>query len=420
MKEKLIYLYYLVLLLVLVSWTDPSSSPAMAIRLAYMTALFVPTIFWQRSWLPAVFTCFVSISQYGISYSYLPDSIVTYLWIILFLFVLYRHREKISLVPVSLMLLPLYVFIIDFITSGTIFHVSYVLAISCLMFYLFDKDYSDSSNKMSLAFIIITVTLCYYFLFFKDTFSQSLGKYDTDLERVLWTDPNYLGCLIGMGVMCCITRVRDTFISNYLRILLYIIIGVAIAVMVMNASRGALVAVSCGLVYYLLVSKTKMLYKILFTALIIGFLYYLYNNSYFDLLLYRIQGDETGSGRSEIWISRLEAFFSGSIFNMIWGYGHEGCMTLGTSFTIGNHNDYIAFLVEYGFIGLSLFLSTLLYPLKKIKEVGGDSTHVVASVIYLATCCFSLEPLTLGRIPYYMFYIYILMLVNSNYRMLKK
>ena len=95
-------------------------------------------------------------------------------------------------------------------------------------------------------------------------------------------------------------------------------------------------------------------------------------------------------------------------------------MTLGTSITIGCHNDYVAFLTEYGLIGFILFIYTLTYPLIKSKVIGGDNTHIVASTIYLASCCFTLEPFSLGRIPYYMFYISIILLVNRNYKNLKE
>ena len=420
MKEKYIYFYYIVLLLVLVSWTNPNTSPSFMVRLLYMASLFLPTVIWKQSWLPAVFTCFISISQYGISYSYLPDTVATYMWLALLLFMLYGHKNKLSLAPLSLLVLPIYVLTIDFTTNGEIHHIFYVLIVACILLYFFSQDYNDASFKMSIAFIVTTIVLCYYFLFFKDTFSQSLGKYDTDLERISWTDPNYLGCVIGMGVMCCIIRLRESSNKLYIRALICFTIALSIVVMIMNASRGALVAISLGIAYYLFVSKIKISYKIIFSILIIGFIYYLYNNSYFDLLMYRIQNDETGSGRSEIWVNRLTAFFSGSFLNIVFGYGQDEAMTLGTSITIGCHNDYVAFLTEYGLIGFILFIYTLTYPLIKSKVIGGDNTHIVASTIYLASCCFTLEPFSLGRIPYYMFYISIILLVNRNYKNLKE
>ena len=412
-KERLIYLYYLVLTLILVSWTDASSSPSMIVRLAFMTATFVPAFKFRNSWLPAVFTCFLSICQYGISYSYLPDTISVYMYLVIIMYVLYRNKVQMALFPKSLIILAAYVLAVDLIADTTIYHIFYALVITCLIVNLFDKDYVDASSKLSTAYIIVTMVLCYYFVFFRDTFAISYN-YDSGLERVSWTDPNYLGCVIGMGAMCCGEKLIDEELKKYHRLLLFLIFGTAVTIMVMNASRGALLALALGVSVLLYKANIKYYYKVFIVISTFVFIVYLYNNSYFDLLEYRIQNDETGSGRSTIWANRLHAFFSGNLFHQIFGYGRNATMTLGTNTHIGCHSDYVAFLVEYGYIGICLFLNTLLYPVRKALSDKKRFPMVLAFTVYLAACCLTLEPLTLGRIPYYMFFVLILLLTNKS------
>ena len=414
-KTYYIYIYYLVLLLIMVSWTSPTSAPSTIVRMLFMGAVFFPTIYIRKAWLPAVLTCFLSIGQYGISFSYLPETISLYMWLMLVLFILYGGKRILPIFPHWLFVFPFYIVLRDLFADDSIYHIFYALIVTCLASYLFGNDYDDAENKMSMAFIVVTVVLCYYFLFFRNNFTESYGKYGTELERVLWTDPNYLGCVIGMGVMCCGIKLTDKSLSKFFRVLLLSVIGISVVVLIQNASRGALVAVLLGCSVLFLTSPVKIFYKILFLCLAVTFLVFLYNNSYFDLLVYRVENDSTGSGRTVIWERRLEVFSQSSLLQSIFGYGHDAAMTLGTPYRVGSHNDYIAFLVEYGLIGLVSFLYMLAFPIIQILKKGEviGLYQVLTLSVYIAVCCLTLEPFTLGRIPYYMFYLYIILVVNK-------
>lgn len=402
----------------MVSWTSSTTFPPFIFRISFMGALFLPVLYIRNSWLPAIFTCFLSISQYGISYSYLPESISIHMMLIVSLLLLYQNKKKLVVFPNLLYFLPFYVFIIDLLTDGSVYHIFYILVITCSLSFVFNKDYTNAEKKMSIAFISITVVLCYYFLFFRDRFTESYGKYGTDLERVLWTDPNYLGCVIGMGTICCGIKLTDKKISKIVRLMLALIFCTSLMILIMNASRGSLLAVLFACSVLFIMSPVKIIYKLIFISFVIFFIYVLYNNSYFELLEYRIENDYTGSGRTIIWDKRLTAFFEGPILNIVFGYGHERTMVLGTGSTyyVGCHNDYIAFLVEYGVIGFLMFLGILLFPIMKIisTKLILEISHVFTIISYIAVCSITLEPFTLGRIPYYMFYLYAILVVNKS------
>jgi len=71
----------------------------------------------------------------------------------------------------------------------------------------------------------------------------------------------------------------------------------------------------------------------------------------------------------------------------------------------------VAFLVEFGFVGLFAFLYMFFSPLKNIRRLPKYyRTALLSAVIYLALTGASLEPLTAGRFPYWAFYFMILVL----------
>ncbi len=414
-----IYIYYLILLLIMVSWTNPTTAPSTIVRMLFMGVVFLPTIYIKNAWLPAVLTCFLSIGQYGISFSYLPETISLYMWLMLALFILYGRKKRLNIFPRWLYIFPFYVILIDLFADNTIYHIFYALIVTCLASYLFGNDYDDAEKKMSIAFIVVTIVLCYYFLFFREEFTESYGgQLGVELERVLWTDPNYLGCVIGMGTICCGIKLTDRSLNKLIRLVLLAVIGISLIVLIQNASRGALVAVLLGFSVLFLSSPVKIFYKMLFLCLVIVFLVFLYNNSYFELLEYRMENDSTGSGRTIIWERRLTEFFQAPFLTVLFGYGHDAAMTLGTPYRIGSHNDYVAFLVEYGLIGLASFLYMLAFPIMKTLRQGGlvGLYQVLTLSIYIAVGCLTLEPFTLGRIPFYMFYLYIILVANKYHK----
>ena len=82
--------------------------------------------------------------------------------------------------------------------------------------------------------------------------------------------------------------------------------------------------------------------------LIVGLVIYLYDEGYFDLLLYRIENDDSmGSGRGDIWKKKLLSFSETcSTFEWIFGVGIiKGFMLAFTGGGYGFHNVFVAFFI---------------------------------------------------------------------------
>jgi O-antigen ligase len=191
-------------------------------------------------------------------------------------------------------------------------------------------------------------------------------------------------------------------------------IVISLPTLLLNASRGAMLSVVCAFVFLSMFSKIKPWQKIGIVLMGAVGVIYLYNNQYFDLLLYRIENDSGGgSGRTEIWEAKFRAFSQGNIAQILFGNGYYGGMTI-TGRYMGFHNDFVGFLVEYGIVGLCLLLYMLYYPIRMFFKRGIIQPDVMVIVFYLATCFITLEPFGLALLPYYSFYMYALLLSNRN------
>jgi len=420
MKNKLFYLYYIVLLIILVSRTNQDTPPIFLLRIVFLAAVVIPPMLSKfTNWLPVILTCFLTITSYGFAYSYMPTMMYIYAGIML-LFSIFISQKKNKHIPIPkiLVVILIYMFIVDIITGTRIENVLYVIFIVTIFCIFIDKKDSFIVNKFSLAFAISSLVLSIFFIVNRDLFTVTYN-YVQGMERSGWTDPNYFGTILGIGAVSSIIElIRNKKNSLIVRIIFIASIALSLPTIFISASRGAVLALIVSFVIILMFSQIKAKYKLFIVLIAVIFTFYLYNNSYFDLLIYRIENDDGGgSGRSEIWQNKLDFYLNrGNIMNWLIGFGNYGGLKIGLNETVGFHNDYLAFLVEYGLIGLILFLYMLAYPVLKMYKKSKERPFVWASLIYLALCCITLEPLSAatGRFTYWAFYMYIVLLAHSS------
>ena len=427
MKKKktniYVVIYYAILLLMLVSRKDATSEPSLIIRIGFLIAVITPCIFSKSVSYPAIITMFLTISRYGFAYSYMPYMTYIYAFITLIVVLIYtRYNKDYHIkIPPFLIFFTIYVFLVDTITGIENSHskfpedIFYCYMILLCFFVISSKSYTQTIKQLPYTFVITTIVLSLYFLLNRNQFAQDYG-YNSGLERSGWTDPNYFGMVIGMGSVICIIKIMNrewkrlafsekiTYISGLI---------VSIPALILNASRGALLSLIASFIIVIAFSKVKVVYKILIVLLCLIGIVSLYNNNYFELLEYRIANDDgTGSNRTTIWIEKLNAYINGAPISWIFGYGYAGGGYI-TGSGLGFHNEFVAFLVDYGIIGLSLLCYMLYYPLKCISRKNNNYYAVVALIIYLVMCLMTLEPLSLAILAFFAFYLYIILLSKT-------
>lgn len=423
-----ICVYYLVMLLVLLSWNNGEVAPPMIMRLVYLAFILFPVVVIRKYifYYPIVLAVFVSISKFMFSFSYMPTDVDIYTMITILWFANITINgwcpSKLfgNEIVTYLLLSVFYISAIDIIDNGSVTPISYCIVI--ILFLLSSVKSRISTSLLLTSFSIVSFVLSLAFILFREQYA--IDYYSTTvsysgLERSSWTDPNYFGCLIGFGVITSLIKLRNFTRLKLINKLFFISVCVlSLIAIVINASRGAVMAVCIAFMFYIFFTRTQFRYKIFIGLGILIFIWFLYTNDYFELLFYRIESDSgSGSGRTDIWVKKINSYVSGNGLNMLFGYGNQGGVNLGFSHARGFHNDFIAILVEYGVIGFIMFVGMFIKPLIKASKMNGVKSASIVILSYLFTVMMTLEPLTIGYIPYWLI-IYLFFMVSTEKRIL--
>lgn len=406
-RQILLIIYYLFLFLLETPLMGSVGVPSAFVRILYIILLVAPICMYDKYYLPFVVLASYSISKFGTAVTLMPTEV----WYYVPLFVFFAAPSKFAgdrylKIPSIIIVLCASVLFVDFITSQTL-QDDFICLLILILFFFYCIPRIDSEfyfNCFSHTFIVIALILSLELIFAGNQYVQSYGY--TDMERAIWADPNYLGGVMGMGVMAAaVLYIRKCAFS--LKVYLLSSIMLMITALVLNASRGALLATISGVFVILMMGKRiKIWQRALLLSVAAVFVIFLYNNSYFELLEYRLENDSGGgSGRTGIWLIKLDEFFKNSnLFQLIFGRGYDGGLKAGFSYNRAFHNDFIAFLVEYGFIGFVSFVTLMLYPLKRVwfKDKG-----VLGCMVFIFVNCMTLEPFSLGMLIYYFFWLYV-------------
>ena len=410
------YIYYILLLAIFLSWNNFSTVPGPIVRIVYWGAVIVPVIVWKKSWLVPVVLLFYSLAKCSYTSSFLPAENYTYIVSVLLVSIFVHARNRLK-TPLCLYLMLIVPFIIN-TAANTTEQISFASFMIILFLLIIDGNDDKQLDMMSLSFIVLSLVLSISYYLYGSNFASVLNEYEN--ERIGFADINYVGCIMGFGViMALVSLIYDSKVPILKKAFYIFVIVISIISMLSNASRGSILALGVGVIVIILFSHISIRLKIVISLFIVGLLVVLYNNHYLDLLLFRIENDEIGggTGRVDIWRDKWAAFSSSSsMLNIILGYGYEGGRRLGGGYAF--HNDFLAFLVEYGIVGLIVLLSFLSTPL--IRSNKENRPIVLASLAYLITVGLTLEPLAAGRLPFYAIWLYAYLAANYDFQRIDK
>ena len=360
---------------------------------------------------------FSTVSKFSPYPTFMPTDIYIYAIFIGLLFVILNRNSRDFQYPKGLVILVLYTIMVDLLTSGTVHSVSYCLLLLLLLSYFTDNKDNNYKFLLSLSFSLATFVLS---LIFFSSMSEFMVLVDASqsVERVEWTDPNYFGYVIGMGCTCSIINLfQNNIEKKIIRFFLITTVILSFIVLVLNASRSAVLSVLVVAMIILLFSKVKTFYKLLASLAGVLLAFYIYSEGYMDLLMYRVQegmGD-AGGGRIYIWQRKLDAYsLQSNILSIIFGLGYTDGYNLGYGRGQGFHNDFIALLVDYGVVGFLLFTIPIIKILFRFIK---SNIYATCLTLYLILCGMTVEPFTLGMMPYYLFFMYVLYVYRNPYNL---
>lgn len=419
MKDKILYIYYFVLMLALALYTNMNASPNIVIRLGYLAAMIIPLLK-KVELFPAIIVCALGISKNTFAYPLMPTDIVYYIVLTLgFAFISLYHRDYTTNINPLFYYALIYVALNDISMLGGLSQMTIMFFI-CILFYLcVEEDIDIGCQYLPLAFILISLTISFWAIFFPEAQTNTYNKVG-EVEQIGWTDPNYLSVALGTGL---VVAVKDLFKGGnkqlYTLISCLTILGSSIALLLL-ASRGAILSVIFATTVFIVISKTSIRTKVIAFVAAVILILYLYTNNYLDFVMARFEQDDSAGGhnRTEIWLSKINDFYLlDNPLNWIFGVGQfEGEKLgkfLGSSVSgVSTHNDFLSILIYYGFLGVCVFLCIITYPLRICSKE--ELPYIIALLVYLLACSMTIEPLAHGNFVYWGFLFYIIVLARNS------
>jgi len=310
--------------------------------------------------------------------------------------------------------------------------------------YLFKKaDYA-----IKIVFFIWLITLAFAFnslIYGEDLFSVSninsaernlvldtgiKGSYAVNkgIDLNYFSSSQAIGALISLmfivyrkeliSIVSVPVFLKRTFVHRSFPIVLFLLMGLEVWLVFRGLSRGGILVFFAGItaLVFILRNNKYLLYGGLF---LVGLYFIMDKVGIVDLLMERITKDESGtSGRDLIMLGMFGSIYSqGGILQIIFGGGNgwpwwefwefnpwdKGIMP-------SSHNQWLSIFVNFGIVGLGLFLMPLYQGLRNSIR---NSNPINNIRIVLFICVFvysmSLEPLIFSQ------YVWFLLALSATY-----
>lgn len=391
--------YMLILMVIFIILLNPNAQIPLIQRTLFSGLILIP-VFFELKILPAVLLLFLGINSQSFATIFLPYNL--YIPIVtLFYYILYNNKS-------SNVVKEIIILVIFF--SIALLHIDINNCFVWIFLTILLSDMVNNKDDLKLlfcAFIILSFFLSLlYLILWKDLAVQ---YYSTDIEYANWTNHNVFGAVIAAG--SSLASAYTIGILKFEKTLSFTILSVATMIisffaLTLNGSRGAFLAFTLSTIYMVTISQTKLFFKLIIILLGTAVVVWIFKNNFFDLLIYRMEIDETKTGgRSIIWGTKLNLFMmSENPLQFILGIGQTACNNLG--WHISTHNDFMTALIAYGFIGFCIFIyCVFIYP---IKMAGNNKLVVSAMLMYLFIECCVLEPIFRGYFVEIMFYFFVM------------
>lgn len=403
-KDTIYALYYAIILL-LTFWLSKPYAEYGLERYVYMLAVVAP-LFFNKSYIALALPLFWGISQSSFTVLLPTNNVYILLVAVALCITELRITRQLMISLVSI----LYLLCIELF--GIVPYFECAICGASAMFISLSVVSKQDIKKLGSAFGMMSLVLSILFLIYFEEFSDTYASVGFEqVERASWINANVFGGVIGIGMVSSIfllTLSKEFIINNWHKLICIVTVLVSLVVLIMNASRGALIASVVSSLLLLTFSKLKKSYLLLIFLLLTIFVVVLYNAGYFELLELRTIGDDnttdTAGGRTEIWEAKLNAFTNLSIFQQCFGIGYDECVNLGIYFD--THNDFVTALCAYGYIGFCLFIALLVYPLVIARK--NKRLVVLSLLLFLILECFVLSPILRGYFIFFLFYVMIL------------
>lgn len=257
------------------------------------------------------------------------------------------------------------------------------------------KTKEDVSLYMT-GYVIGCIVAAFSGLYYRDAMLNAAIMDSQERLTAFGADQNALAFLMSMGVVCLLSYYSATT-AKWGKILSILLMGVFSLVVLSTGSRTGLVLLLAAVSGFLFFQKNKrasfliIVLIILFIPVIVSFL----PESIIDRFAETEQLVSSGdfSDRGSIWERGLEAFWDD---NFVLGVGYSNFSNMlmkHFNFRLASHNTYLTYLVEFGVIGVPVFIYVLLVIWQYARKIDGLTRNrfVYFYILPLFAVMFTLE-----------------------------
>lgn len=227
----------------------------------------------------------------------------------------------------------------------SIFRIIFVVLLSFFPFYYLAKKRIISDKTMRAVFLIFFVVNVIGYI------------YESRLMRMIGDQKDQVNAIYGLVYLIPYIYFLKRKTTVYIVLVLFYLLVIS------SLKRGALMTVSLGSIVLLYwasmnnlykASRSKKIYSVLIVLLCIISIYVLISSN--DDMINRLNNieEDGGSGRNLIYLGLLRAWpINAEFSNFIFGYGFAGTVIF--VYTLA-HNDWLEVAVNYGLIGLLVYI----------------------------------------------------------------
>jgi O-antigen ligase len=181
-------------------------------------------------------------------------------------------------------------------------------------------------------------------------------------DRVaIQADQNNVSTMISFGMIPILAHLLTQRLSWFQRVVTWSLLAVGAYALLLLASRGITIALGMALIFMIarVFTDPRRAIPILFLGVVASIIVAGLPGS--DMLVDRFnQGDVTSAnGRLPLWQAGIQEVMSSSPLQLLFGHGMNYSLQV-TSRVVGKlysmHNTYLQMLLEFGILGLSLFV----------------------------------------------------------------
>ena len=360
-------------------------------------ALFIAVISIFIQFSTGMFTYYSEISSL-VGYAFQIPEFLTFGFAILLLFT--NNSRKIPRIFTYILLLYLYAALITFANGyfGTLVLIKKIVEMTywASIMYIFYNYFRRNEYRDSLATLFF-VFHTFLFVLFLITYTNARSASRFSNVDIVLNSSYYIIFALPLALTCKKKANQ------------YIAISTTFIASIISEKRGALLSVLMIIVIWVLCSSEKTSLKKKFGKILIfvfvafaGFFAFnllisKYNLSIADRFMNLFSGADDGSGRGEIWSKCFEIITTDNILVSILGRGYDSLMYSGKynlSFS-WPHNDFIQMAMDYGVIGISMFLmlfAELLKTARRLFKSHDDYAvlFLISLIIVFLNCMFSM------------------------------